>query len=79
MKQSKVPNVRKQKPISTTARLDAAPPMDANATPFSPSENEVAFRAYLNYQNHGAAEGNDVQDWLRAESELIAEHRSVGV
>lgn len=53
--------------------------MDANATPFSPSENEVAFRAYLNYQNHGAAEGNDVQDWLRAESELIAEHRSVGV
>lgn len=43
---------------------------------FSTAEDAVAIRAYLNYQNHGQADGHDVADWLGAESELVAEHRT---
>jgi hypothetical protein len=41
----------------------------------TPTSEEVADRAYLNYENHGAADGHDVEDWLRAEGELIAERQ----
>lgn len=41
----------------------------------APSVEEVSYRAYLNYQNHGAADGRDMQDWLNAETELIAERQ----
>ena len=77
MTRNKAPNAKKQKPFAAT--LDATAPLDDNATPFSPTADEVAYRAYLNFQNHGAADGHDVEDWLRAESELIAEHRHAGV
>lgn len=62
-------------PSSTTA-LEATAPGDSIATPYFPKADEVAYRAYLNYQNHGAADGNDLTDWLRAEAELVAEHIS---
>ncbi len=78
MKQNKAPNSKKQKPFAAAAELDATAPHDYNATPFSPTSEEVAYRAYLNFQNHGAADGHDVKDWLVAEAELIAEHQ-VGV
>jgi hypothetical protein len=38
-----------------------------------PSPDEVARRAYLNYVNQGAQPGHDVQHWLAAENQLIAE------
>ncbi|HWN95219.1 MAG TPA: DUF2934 domain-containing protein [Methylomirabilota bacterium] len=40
---------------------------------FVPSADEVARRAYFSYVNHGSAPGHDVQHWLVAEAELIAE------
>ena len=48
---------------------------DLNETPidFVPSPDEVARRAYLNYVNQGAQPGNDVQHWLEAEKQLLAE------
>jgi len=78
MKHNKAPNTKKQKPFATAAMLDATAPQDANTIPFSPTEDEVAYRAYLNYQNHGGADGHDVENWLRAESELIAENGVAG-
>lgn len=42
---------------------------------FTPSSDDIAYRAFLNYQNHGSADGHDYQDWLRAEAELIAEQK----
>jgi hypothetical protein len=42
---------------------------------FTPSSDDIAYRAFLNYQNHGSADGHDFQDWLRAEAELIAEQK----
>ncbi|MBK8039855.1 MAG: DUF2934 domain-containing protein [Verrucomicrobiaceae bacterium] len=44
-----------------------------SAHAFTPSAEAVAARAYLNYQNHGAAHGHDVEDWLAAEAALCAE------
>jgi hypothetical protein len=40
---------------------------------FAPSPDEVARRAYFSYVNHGSQQGHEVQHWLVAEAELIAE------
>ena len=40
---------------------------------FAPSADEVARRAYFSYVNHGSRPGHDVQHWLEAEAELLAE------
>jgi len=43
------------------------------AIAFTPSPDEVARRAYFTYVNDGSRPGRDVQHWLDAESQLIAE------
>lgn len=48
-------------------------PQDQPVNSQPPSSDEVACRAYRNYQSHGAADGHDVEDWLCAEAELLAE------
>jgi hypothetical protein len=40
---------------------------------FTPSADEVARRAYFTYVNQGSMPGREVQHWLAAEAELIAE------
>jgi hypothetical protein len=42
-------------------------------SPMTPSSDEVARRAYFTYVNQGSPDGCDVQHWLTAEAELIAE------
>ena len=42
-------------------------------TDLVPSPDEVARRAYFNYQNAGSLPGHEVQHWLQAEADLIAE------
>jgi len=44
-----------------------------SAHAFIPSAEAVALRAYLLYENHGAAHGHDVDHWLAAEAALRAE------
>jgi hypothetical protein len=44
-----------------------------NITDFAPSADEVARKAYFAYVNQGSLPGRDVQHWLAAEAELIAE------
>jgi hypothetical protein len=36
----------------------------------APSHEEIAYRAYEIYLEHGFHEGNDLSDWLAAEKEL---------
>ena len=50
------------------------PPQDA----FVPDAADVARRAYLYFENHGVANGRDVQDWLQAEAALKAEWQLAG-
>jgi hypothetical protein len=40
---------------------------------FVPSPDEVARKAYFTYVNEGSPLGRDVQHWLDAEAQLIAE------
>lgn len=35
---------------------------------------EIALRAYYRYRDRGDTPGGDVQDWLAAEREVLAEH-----
>lgn len=37
-----------------------------------PTRDQIEVRAYEIYLQRGGADGNDVQDWLQAESELLA-------
>ena len=41
----------------------------------APSPDEVARKAYFSYVNQGSLPGHDVQHWLEAEAELIAERK----
>jgi hypothetical protein len=61
-----------QKSANGPKPISAAPqkPEDVN---FIPSPDEVARRAYFAYVNEGSPEGYEVQHWLAAEAELIAE------
>jgi hypothetical protein len=40
---------------------------------FTPSPDEVARKAYFTYVNQGSLDGHEVQHWLTAEADLIAE------
>jgi hypothetical protein len=40
---------------------------------FTPSPDEVARRAYFAYENERSQPGHDVEHWLKAEADLIAE------
>ncbi|MDB6134814.1 MAG: hypothetical protein JWM59_3057 [Verrucomicrobiales bacterium] len=42
-------------------------------TPSTPSNAEIAARAYSIYERSGYAEGNDESNWLEAEAGLIGE------
>jgi hypothetical protein len=47
--------------------------MDANEINFSPSTDELARKAYFTFVNQGSQPGHEVQHWLKAEADLIAE------
>jgi hypothetical protein len=46
---------------------------------FTPSPDEVARKAYFAYENEGSLPGHEVQHWLAAEAELIAERNRTRV
>jgi hypothetical protein len=72
MKHNKFSHHQNQTPASATPPT-AAVDLGQSAIGFVPSPDEVARRAYLNYVNQGAQPGHDVQHWLAAEAQLIAE------
>jgi Fe-S cluster biosynthesis and repair protein YggX len=49
--------------------------LNADEVNFVPSPDEVARRAYFTYENEGSLPGHDVQHWLQAETQLIAERK----
>lgn len=61
-----------QKP-TTGSRPIAAPKLTRGEIDFVPSPDEVARRAYFSYVNQGSSQGHEVQHWLKAEAELLAE------
>jgi hypothetical protein len=54
-------------------RPTATAGLNQNEINFTPSPDEVARKAYFSYENGGSQPGHDVQHWLKAEADLIAE------
>ncbi len=54
-------------------RTTSATGEQQNEASFTPSPDEVARKAYFAYENEGSQPGHEVQHWLKAEADLIAE------
>ena len=70
--------MKHHKVSKTQQAVIAARPMSAaseqqNEASFTPSPDEVARKAYFAYENQRSQPGHEVQHWLAAEAELIAE------
>jgi hypothetical protein len=72
MKNKKFSQDQNQRPASAS-RPTAAADLKQNEIGFAPSADEVARRAYFSYVNEGSRPGHDVQHWLAAEAQLLAE------
>jgi len=72
------PHNQPQKP-GGAPRPTAAADLNQRETGFVPSPDEVARRAYFTYLNEGSPQGRDVQHWLAAEAELVAERNRTRV
>ena len=72
MKHHKIAAVQNQKQASAP-QWATAEELNQPAVDFAPSPDEVARRAYFSYVNQGSLQGREVQHWLAAEAELIAE------
>ena len=72
MKHHRFPQTQPHPP-ATTSQPMAAAALDQGAMAFTPSPDEVARRAYFTYVNEGSRPGHDVQHWLDAEAQLLAE------
>jgi hypothetical protein len=72
MKQHNFSSSQNQEPASAT-RPTAAADLNASAIDFVPSPDEVARRAFFSYVNEGSLPGHDVQHWLEAEAQMLAE------
>jgi hypothetical protein len=58
---------------ATAARATGTADLRQSEIDFVPSPDEVARRAYFSFVNQGSSQGHEVQHWLAAETELIAE------
>jgi hypothetical protein len=75
MKHNKYP----QNQTAAGAALPTATDSKQNEINFAPSPDEVARKAYFTYVNQGSLDGHEVQHWLAAEAELIAERKMTRV
>ncbi len=72
MKHNHFPQPQNQNPSGAPRATKAADAGQINPD-FAPSSDEVARKAYFSYVNQGSLPGRDVQHWLEAEADLIAE------
>lgn len=61
------------------SRPASATALNRDEINFTPAPDEVARRAYFSYVNQGSRPGHEVQHWLKAEAELIAERNQTRV
>ena len=74
MRNHEISQGQKQTPVDPS-RLAAMEASNQNEIDFAPSPDEVARKAYFSYENEGSLPGHDVQHWLSAEAELLAERK----
>ena len=61
------------KPIGKSAQGS-----EPRTTKDDPTREEIEVRAYEIYVERGGGHGQDVDDWLRAERELLEDYRTDG-
>ena len=76
-KQDSQEHNRQDRPNSSA--LAKAATLTQNEIDSVPSPDEVAQKAYFIYVNQGSQPGHEVQHWLDAESELIAERKRIAL
>jgi len=69
----KNPQLSQNQMLAGGCGLTATKDLNQNEMDFVPLPDEVARRAYFSYVNQGSSSGHEVQHWLAAEAELIAE------
>jgi hypothetical protein len=69
------PRLRRVRPVTAglTAVAGDTSTNGGSYQPHPPTIEEIRERAYELYLNRGSGHGDDVSDWLRAESELRAQ------
>jgi hypothetical protein len=72
MKRNKISKHQNQVPAGASVP-GAVADLNQNEIDFALSPDEVARKAYFSYENEGSLPGHDVQHWLKAEADLIAE------
>jgi hypothetical protein len=72
MKHNQQSQDQNQKPASPS-RPTGSVDINREEVELAPSPDEVARKAYFSYVNQGSQPGHEVQHWLAAEAELIAE------
>ena len=72
MKHNKFPHDQIPKPASAPQPV-LATDLNQSAVDSAVSPDEVARKAYFSYLNEGSLPGHDVQHWLTAEAQLLAE------
>jgi len=78
MKHDKFSQAKNQKPAGVSQPAVIADSIKKEAD-FVISPDEVARRAYFSYLNEGSLPGRDVQHWLAAEAQLLAERNRTRV
>jgi hypothetical protein len=73
MKDNKYSQYQNQRPAGVIPQPVAA--LSLNEINFTPSPDEVARKAYFSYLNQGSLDGHEVQHWLKAEADLVAERK----
>jgi len=70
MKNNKLLQTQKQDGDSQSTAVSES---NKSEIDFVPSPEAVARKAYFSYVNQGSLQGHEVQHWLAAEAELLAE------
>lgn len=66
---------RQNKTAVTSSQPMVSADLNRNEIYFVPSADEVATRAYYNFVSQGSQPGHDLQHWLEAETQLLAERQ----
>jgi hypothetical protein len=69
----------KKQQLASPPLTTATQKLEQEAKDYAPAPDEVARKAYFAYENEGSKPGRDVQHWLKAEADLIAERNRTRV
>lgn len=63
--------------MSKTAKSSSSALKKAHVAKSAPTQDEIARRAYEIYLERGGAPGHELEDWTRAERELVQKNGRV--